>query len=378
MSAAALSPVQPKVLLASPTPEFRERMRDSLTDRSCRIQEAVGGADALVKLENGNDWQLLMLDRQLPDLNAEELTAIINRRYPGIRVVVVDSETLPCAPEPVAFAKNGEAEEVPQCLPAIEPLPGMVGRSEAMRRLYRLVRLVAYRMTTVLVTGATGTGKELVARAVHELSPRARRPFVVVNCAAIPETLLEAELFGFIRGAFTGAIQSYSGRIQAAQGGTLFLDEVGELPLGLQAKLLRFLDSKEVQRLGTVEIFRADVRVIAATNAPLRRLAGEGKFRSDLYYRLLAFPIEVPTLLERVEDIGLLAEHFLDRLGGSPDPPRLSREALHRLQAHSWGGNVRELNQVMERAAILCEGGKEILPEHLQLWLDQCSNGVRS
>jgi flagellar motor switch protein FliM len=208
MSAAALSPVQPRVLLASPTPEFRERMRDSLTDPSCRIQEAVGGADALVKLENGNDWQLLMLDRRLPDLNAEELTAIINRRYPGIRVVVVDSETLPCAGQSFTERQSEQSEPCKKGLPEIEPLPGMVGWAESMQRLYRMVRLVAPRLTTVLITGATGTGKELVARALHELSPRVRRPFVVVNCAAIPEALLEAELFGYLRIQFAATLAS--------------------------------------------------------------------------------------------------------------------------------------------------------------------------
>jgi DNA-binding NtrC family response regulator len=183
-------------------------MRDSLTDPSCRIQEAVGGADALVKLENGNDWQLLMLDRRLPDLNAEELTAIINRRYPGIRVVVVDSETLPCAGQSFTERQSEQSEPCKKGLPEIEPLPGMVGWAESMQRLYRMVRLVAPRLTTVLITGATGTGKELVARALHELSPRVRRPFVVVNCAAIPEALLEAELFGYLRIQFAATLAS--------------------------------------------------------------------------------------------------------------------------------------------------------------------------
>jgi len=223
-------------------------------------------------------------------------------------------------------------------------------------------------MTTVLICGATGTGKELVARAVHQLSPRAGRPFVVVNCAAIPEALLESELFGYTRGAFTGAVQGYLGRIQAAQGGTLFLDEVGELPLSLQPKLLRFLELKEVQRLGSAEAVRVDVRVVAATNADLAQQVEQGKFRDDLYYRLSAFPLELPLLSERVADIRPLAEHFLRMTAQAAhhSAPGLSPEAIGQLESRPWKGNVRELQQAMERAAILADGAGSILPEHLQ------------
>jgi transcriptional regulator with GAF, ATPase, and Fis domain len=227
-----------------------------------------------------------------------------------------------------------------------------------MQRLYQLTRLVAPRITTVLITGPTGTGKELVARALHGLSPRSARAFVVVNCAAIPESLLESELFGHVRGAFTGAVQAYPGRIFSAQGGTLFLDEVGELPLGLQAKLLRFLDQKEVQRLGSVEALRVDVRVVAATNANLAQLV-------DLYYRLSAFPLEVAALVERASDIVPLATHFLRRTVLGQPAPVLSPGAIERLESHGWEGNVRELEQVIERAAILVDGGTTILPEHV-------------
>jgi transcriptional regulator with GAF, ATPase, and Fis domain len=243
----------------------------------------------------------------------------------------------------------------------------MIGTTGVMERLYQLARLVAPRTTTVLITGPTGTGKELVARAIHQLSPRAARPFVVVNCAAIPESLLESELFGHVRGAFTGAVQAYSGRIHAAQGGTLFLDEVGELPLSLQAKLLRFLDQKEVQRLGSAEAMRVDVRVLAATNADLAQRVAEGSFRRDLYYRLAAFPLQLPPLADRVRDIVPLAERFL-RATASADrlpTPLLGQETVRILRAHAWEGNVRELQQVMERAVILASGAGTILPEHL-------------
>jgi transcriptional regulator with GAF, ATPase, and Fis domain len=242
----------------------------------------------------------------------------------------------------------------------------MIGDAESMQRLYRLARLVAPRLTTVLISGATGTGKELVARAIHQLSARAAKPWAVVNCAAIPEALLESELFGHVRGAFTGAVQGYAGRIHLAQGGTLFLDEVGELPLSLQAKLLRFLDQKEVQRLGSSEALKVDVRVVAATNANLPRWVEQGRFRSDLYYRLSAFPLELPTLAERPGDILRLAEHFLREIVGAQcRPARLDPQAAGLLEEHSWPGNVRELQQVMERASILAEGSPEIRSEHL-------------
>jgi transcriptional regulator with GAF, ATPase, and Fis domain len=230
-----------------------------------------------------------------------------------------------------------------------------------------MVRLVARRSTTVLINGPTGTGKELVARAVHALSPRSAKPFVVVNCAAIPEALLESELFGFTRGAFTGAVQSQLGRIHAAHGGTLFLDEVGELPLGMQAKLLRFLEQKEIQRLGTCEVTRVDVRVVAASNVDLATRAARSEFRQDLFYRLAAFPIELPPLAERRGDIVGLAEHFLACMAAAlnESTPRISEDAIRILENHCWNGNVRELQHVMERASILAEGADTIGPEHL-------------
>jgi transcriptional regulator with PAS, ATPase and Fis domain len=233
-----------------------------------------------------------------------------------------------------------------------------------MRELYRMVRLVAPRLTTVLVTGPTGSGKELVARGIHELSPRAERPFVVINCAAIPEALLEAELFGYTRGAFTGAVQARPGRIQAAQGGTLFLDEIGELPFGLQAKLLRFLERGEVQRLGSSELYRADVRVVAATNADLLQRVESREFREDLYYRLSVFPIELPPLVERGDDIRLLVRYFLNML--SPERvPQLNDNALRKLGEHQWPGNVRELMHVLERALIVSADEPMIRAEHI-------------
>jgi transcriptional regulator with GAF, ATPase, and Fis domain len=263
------------------------------------------------------------------------------------------------APSPAAHA--------PQTISAaIEPLPGMVGQSPCMHAVYRMARLVAPRRTPVLITGASGTGKEVVAEAIHRLSPRAGKEFVVINCAAIPEALLESELFGYVRGAFTGAVQSRIGRIHSAHGGTLFLDEIGELPLGMQAKLLRFLDQGEVQRLGSSDVFRVDVRVLAASNANLAELARRKLFREDLYYRLSVFPIEMPPLSQRRSDVEALARHFLRKFEPENSGATLSREAVRLLEKHSWPGKVRELQHVIERASILAEGGT-IFPEHLGL-----------
>ncbi len=364
------------ILVASPSSAVRQRVLESLRSPVRRVEQASGGAEALNHLENGL-WQVLFLDRSLPDLNAEELSQIIRQRFPAIEIVLVESEAdagLPVAkPERMAVpAREPAAQDSP--LPARAaavnsilqaPLPGMIGGSWNMQPVYRAARLLARRDTTVLITGATGCGKELVARAIHNLSPRAARAFVVINCAAIPEALLESELFGHTRGAFTGAMQSYGGRIQTAQGGTLFLDEIGDMPLSLQPKLLRFLEQKELQRLGSCEVVRVDVRVIAATNARLPALVRQGKFREDLYYRLCTFPIEIPPLRERPEDILQLAQHFLDKFSLRPPAPELSAEGAQLLKSYPWAGNVRELQNVIERALILAEDELLILPEHM-------------
>ncbi len=236
----------------------------------------------------------------------------------------------------------------------------MVGDSEAMRELARLVRLVAPHAARVLIEGETGAGKELVARAVHTLSERESKPFVALNCAAIPETLLEAELFGHTRGAFTGAVQSRLGRIEAANGGTLFLDEIGELPLVLQAKLLRFLENGEIQRIGGNDTVHVDVRVVSATHQALEDRVKNGTFRLDLYHRLAVFPVQVPPLRERLEDLSMLVEEVLRNLGRQAPRKRISSLALQCLTEHPWPGNVRELQNVLQRAVILADARTEI------------------
>ncbi|HTX75546.1 MAG TPA: sigma-54 dependent transcriptional regulator [Terracidiphilus sp.] len=267
-----------------------------------------------------------------------------------------------CAAPVVAAWQRSEPPPGPQLvrLPngpsegnAIEPLPELVGNAGCMLEISRRVRLVAPRMTPVLIEGPTGSGKELVAEGLHRLSLRNRKPFVAINCAAIPEALLEAELFGHTRGAFTGAVQGRVGRIEAADGGTLFLDEIGEMPLALQAKLLRFVECGELQRVGDNETVKVDVRVIAATHRQLAQQAQSGAFRADLYYRLAVFLIRTPALADHCEDVPLLVEHFLEKLGRDQPVKRLDESALAQLAAHSWPGNVRELEHVLERGVIL-------------------------
>ncbi|MGD0901470.1 MAG: sigma-54 dependent transcriptional regulator [Terracidiphilus sp.] len=232
-------------------------------------------------------------------------------------------------------------------------LPELIGNAPCMLEVGRRVRRVAPRMTPVLIEGPTGSGKELVAEALHRMSPRSRNPFVAINCAAIPEALLEAELFGHTRGAFTGAVQGRTGRIEAADGGTLFLDEIGEMPLALQSKLLRFVESGELQRVGDNETVRVDVRIVAATHRPLAQDTQAGNFRPDLYYRLAVFLIRTPSLAEHAQDLTLLVDHFMQRMGREAPLKRLDPEALAKLAAHQWPGNVRELEHVLERGAIL-------------------------
>ena len=233
-----------------------------------------------------------------------------------------------------------------------------------MQALFQMLETVARSSSTILVTGETGTGKEVVARAIHHNSPRRPHRFVALNCSAIPETLLEAELFGHVRGAFTGAVGTSQGRFEQAHKGTLFLDEVGTMSVGLQMKLLRALQEREFERVGDNQTIKVDVRVIAATNSDLGRMVAEGAFREDLYYRLNVIPIELPPLRERRDDIPLLVHHFLKKF--APDAvPEVSQSAMRALMAYHWPGNVRQLENAMERVVALSSGRTEVMSTDL-------------
>ena len=402
-------------ILTSADLSFRQRVRDALVDLRWQVREAAGGAETLACLDH-SPAETVILDSWLPDLEIQEFIAEFRRLHPEVDLIFADAsqpegasargprrnEVLLAlrraqtdgaawnsAPQIAAVRPARETTEAEiarhpaaaaVCAPAAADarpsqsaspfdgrLPEFVGSHPAMLEVSRRIRLAAPRTTTVLVEGPTGSGKELVARALHRLSPRAKNRMVALNCAAIPDSLLEAELFGHARGAFTGAVQGRTGRIEAAHGGTLFLDEIGEMPLPLQAKLLRFLETGELQRVGENEPVRVDVRIVAATHRPLARLASQGAFRADLYYRLAVFAIRTPALGDHRADLDPLIEHILRRLAAASPAKRLAVRARERLQRHGWPGNVRELEHVLERAWILAEDRPQIDEEEIEL-----------
>lgn len=420
MATAAFKPLQPAArtaVIASADLSFRQRVRETLIGLRWQVREAAGGAEALAHLDAA-PAETLILDSWLPDLEIGEFVAEFEKLHPRIDLVTMQelphrSNTVrnPRRNEVLFAVRRGQdsggavwtsagaierrkSEHEPKEIAltdaeraqgkenirivggARQPtasrmnaacrLPEFVGDHPSMLKVSQRIRLVAPHRTPVLVEGPTGSGKELVARAIHRLSPRSSRPFVALNCAAIPETLLEAELFGHSRGAFTGAVQGRVGRIEAAQGGTLFLDEIGEMPLALQSKLLRFVESGELQRVGENEPVRVDVRIIAATHRPLAQMASQGAFRADLYYRLAVFLIRTPSLDARLEDLPVLAEHFLATQGERTPVKALSADAMQMLRMHKWLGNVRELEHVLERAVILAEDRPVIGPEEIE------------
>ncbi|HKJ24145.1 MAG TPA: sigma 54-interacting transcriptional regulator [Myxococcota bacterium] len=303
---------------------------------------------------------------------------------PALRAAGATRVMLRAAEGSESQAVAEELDRLPRREPAPEPaargLGALVGESRALASLCRLARQAARSSAAILIHGETGTGKELLARAIHEESPRRRAAFVALNCAAFPETLLESELFGHVKGAFTGADRERKGLFAAADGGTLFLDEVGETSPGLQAKLLRALQEGEVRPVGGTRPRRVDVRVLAATNRDLEREVERGAFREDLFYRLAVFPLRMPSLRERVDDVVPLARHFLARhaarAGAAPCP--LAPEAEEILQVHAWPGNVRELENEIERALALVEPEQTLRPEHFSDRLGAARSALRN
>jgi DNA-binding NtrC family response regulator len=373
------------VLLVSPNSRLRVQLRERLREPRWSLTEAASGAEALEHLHERLS-EILLLDPLLPDLESSEFSAMVREQFPSVQILTVNSHTGQLvlgtsSPTPLsaqltevlycggnAQAASASPVQLRRALggfdTGVRGIRGMVGDAEPMQQVYELTNMVARRDTTVLVTGESGTGKDLVAQAIHLISPRQKQPLVVINCAAIPEPLLEAELFGYVKGSFTGAVQSRIGSIHAAHGGTLFLDEIGDMPLSLQSKILRFLEQGEVQRIGGNDNLKVDVRVVAATNADLLSLVKRNLFREDLYYRLAIFPIKLPPLRERLGDIEKLAEAFLAKFCPGAT---LSAGAVEDLRRHHWPGNVRELRNVIERASIFAGAEREILPQHILL-----------
>jgi DNA-binding NtrC family response regulator len=369
----------------------REAVGSLIRSAGLRVQ-TFGSAQEFLAAPRAEVPSCLVLDLHLPGLSGLDLQQELAKADVQIPIVFLSGHgdiptsvraikagaleflTKPFADEDLLKAvRDGIAQD--RRLRAVPNHVGVVGSSQPWRQVLGYAAKVAAAETTVLLTGESGTGKEVVAHLIHRGSRRAEGPFVALNCAALPEALLESELFGYEKGAFTGAVSARAGRLEQAAGGTLFLDEVGEMSPAVQAKFLRVLQEREFQRLGGTRMLKADVRVIAATNRDLNAAMTRGAFREDLYYRLHVFAIHLPPLRERQEDILPLLEHFVQELGpvvlGRP-AAGISREAREHFLAYAWPGNVRELRNAVERALILCEGGL-INPEHLP-WHAESAN----
>jgi DNA-binding NtrC family response regulator len=370
-----------RLLVVEDRDSLRRVLERALSEEGHEVAAEADAPPALARLAAGERFDLVLTDLMLPGGSGLDVVSAARRVSEATPVVVLTGfGTVGAAVEamkrgavdflekPVDLERLGALVRSLTAPPAAEAAvassfeaPGVapiVGRHPRLRAALRLLGRVAPTETTVLLTGESGTGKELFARALHALSPRARGPFVAVNCAAIPESLVESELFGHERGAFTGADRRRAGRFEQARGGTLFLDEIGELPLAVQAKVLRVLDGGGFERVGGGAPLVADARLVAATNRDLAARVAAGEFRTDLLYRLEIFPIVLPSLAERPEDVPLLVEHLLARLAErhAAAPPRPTAEAMRRLAAQPWPGNVRQLANVLERAVILHAG----------------------
>jgi DNA-binding NtrC family response regulator len=390
------------VLLVEDEAPLRQAVAEQLADRGFQVEQADSGEAAIARLADFA-FDIIITDLRLPGIDGSAVLEAAVERYPDIIAIVVTGYgTVKDAVEAIKrgawdfVSKPFQIDEMLHVLQAAleqrrlksenaylraqldarYSFSGIIGKSRPMARLFQMLETVAATNSTILITGETGTGKEVVARAIHQSSPRRQQRFVALNCSAIPETLLEAELFGHVRGAFTGAVGTRQGRMEQAHKGTLFLDEVGTMSAALQMKLLRVLQEREFERIGDSHTIKVDVRVIAATNSDLARMVSEGQFREDLFYRLNVIPVALPPLRDRKEDIPLLVQHFLDRLardgagregsggrdsssgregpgarGARPvERKSVSQDAMRRLMAYQWPGNVRQLENAVERA----------------------------
>jgi DNA-binding NtrC family response regulator len=373
-----------RILVVDDEANARTALAELLRDEGYTVETAADGFKALPKLEDFAP-DLLLSDLRMPGMDGIELMKKARERDPELPVVVTTAhgaiETAVSAmkagaadylTKPINLDEltlvleralerrrlRSEASDLRQQLSDKRRIERVIGSSQAMQQVFDTVLQVAPSRASVLITGESGTGKELIAAAIHEHSPRAKGPFVKLHCAALAETLLESELFGHERGAFTGAVSRRDGRFQQADGGTLFLDEIGEISPSIQVKLLRFLQQHEFERVGGNQTIRVDVRVVAATNRNLLQRVKDGQFREDLFYRLNVVSIEMPPLRARPGDVGPLAMHFLAKYSAenSKSVKHISDEALDRLVHHAWPGNVRELENAIERAVVVCQG----------------------
>ena len=374
------------VLVVDDEEHMRNLLGDALSSSGYEIQFAASGRELGAAIERGFQG-VILLDVQLPDANGLELLERMTRELPDNKVIIVTAHgsigmAMSAMLEHGAFYVHNKLEEgfltrigvsVKNAFTEIDlgsqvrRLQGLLDQgtftheivtvSPKMQRILELIRHVTDSRVSVLIYGESGTGKELVARAIQTNGPRKDKPFVAINCAGIPETLLESELFGYEKGAFTGAYGRKIGRFEQAHGGTLFLDEIGELSHGLQAKLLRVLQEQDFERVGGTERVKVDVRVLSATNRDLLKAVETGRFREDLYYRLAVFPIEIPPLRERPEDIPLLAKHFLRNIASAENKPisDISREAMGLLLDYRYPGNVRQLENAIAHAVVICK-----------------------
>jgi nitrogen regulation protein NR(I) len=388
-------PEKKQVLIVDDEPNLRRILQAQLTRDGYDVLTADDGEQGL-HLLGEHHIDLIVTDLKMPKVDGMQLLREALREQPDLPVVMITAHgTVDTAVEALKIGafdyltKPFDKDEVRQVVAkalktrqlaqadagitsgASDARFGIIGSTSSLGDLYAVLERVADTPTTVLITGESGTGKELVARALHDHSSRKDKPFIKVNCAAIPKELIESELFGYERGAFTGAVTSKPGRFELANGGTLFLDEIGEIPVEMQVKLLRALQESEFERVGGIKTIHVDVRLVAATNRDLKKLIAQGTFREDLFYRLNVVPIRLPALRERTQDIPLLVEHFLGKFN-----ERLRKhivdvepEALDLLAAYGWPGNIRELENVVERAVLFCDGqrlGAQDLPSELR------------